>query len=100
MAVVIRVTSNQGNAEVVESCLSHALREERKRFEFALHRTQERLKEFEGKFKKKTSKFLQEFKSGAIEENPEVFEWWAEAKLLEELQKGLEVLKTIEVCRE
>src|SRR6201998_3441743 len=96
----IKVSSKKGRSEALEKYVSDGLREEKKRLEFALKSTRARLEEFEKRFNKSTEEFLTQFKAGAVEENPETFEWWAETKLLKELEEQMSVLENIEICRE
>lgn len=96
----IKISSKKGRPEALEKYVSDGLMEEKKRLEFALKLTKTQLEEFEKKFSKSTEEFLTQFKAGAIEENTETFEWWAETKLLKELEEEMSVLENVEICRE
>jgi len=98
MTTVIEVRSRMGDAKRVEAYLTNGLKEEEKRISFAINKTERRLLEFEKKFDKKTTQFLEEFKQGLIEETPEIFDWWAESKLLTELKSAFNTLSSIEIC--
>ena len=98
MATVIKVRSKIDDVKRVEAYLSNGLKEEEKRISFAINKTERRLLEFEKKFNKKTTQFLEEFKQGLIEETPDIFDWWAESKLLTELKTAFNTLSSIEIC--
>jgi hypothetical protein len=98
MATVIKVRSKIDDVKRVEAYLTNGLKEEEKRISFAINKTERRLLEFEKKFNKKTTQFLEEFKQGLIEETPDIFDWWAESKLLTELKSALNTLISIEIC--
>src|SRR5919109_4795866 len=96
----VKVSSKKGRPEALEKYVSDGLREEKKRLDFALKLTRARLEEFEKRFSKSTEEFLTQFKTGAIGENSETFEWWAETKLLKELEEEMSIIENIEICRE
>ena len=98
MATVITVRSRMGDATRVEAYLTNGLKEEEKRISFAIDKTERRLLEFEKKIDKKTTQFLEEFKQGLIDETPDIFDWWAESKLLTELKSAFNTLISIEIC--
>lgn len=100
METIHKITSSKGNSEELESFLFGGLKEKEKRIKFAITRTQNKINKLENKFNKKTSNFLEEFKQGLIEENPDTFDWWAETKLLKELEVALETLEAIKICQE
>lgn len=98
MATVIKVRSRIEDVKRVEAYLTNGLREEEKRRSFAINKTERRLLEFEKKFNKKTTQFLEEFKQGLIEETHGTFDWWAESTLLTELKSAFNTLSSIEIC--
>ncbi|MBN2091334.1 hypothetical protein JW964_17110 [candidate division KSB1 bacterium] len=98
MPTVITIRSRVDDVKRVEAYLTNGLKEEEKRITFAIHKTEHRLSEFEKKFNKKTHQFLEEFKQGLIEETPDIFDWWAESKLLADLQSARNTLSSIEIC--
>jgi hypothetical protein len=98
MATVIKVRSSIGDAKRIEAYLTNGLKEEEKRISFAINKTERRLLEFENKFNKKTTQFLEEFKQRLIEETPDTFDWWAESKLLTELKVAFNTISSIEIC--
>jgi hypothetical protein len=42
---------------------------------------------------------LEKFKKGEIQENDETFSWWAETRLIKELEEKLKTLEGIEICQ-
>jgi len=98
MATVIKVRSKIDDVKRVEAYLTNGLKEEEKRISFAINKTERRLLEYEKKFNKNTTQFLEEFKQGLIEETTDTFDWWAESKLLTELKAAFNTLSSIEIC--
>ena len=98
METILKITSSKGNSEELESFLFSGLKEKEKRIKFAITMTQNKINELEKKFNKKTSHFLKEFNQGLIEENSDTFEWWAETKLLKELEVALETFEALNIC--
>ena len=98
MATVIKVRSKIDDVKRVEAYLTNGLKEEEKRISFAINKTERRLLEYEKKFNKNTTQFLEEFKQGLIEETTDTFDWWAESKLLTELKSTFNTLSSIEIC--
>ncbi len=96
----INIKSSSTDIETIRSFISEALKEERKKIEYALEVTIAAIKRFEEKFGLTTNMFLKDFKEGNIEESEETFEWWAEAKLENELRKKLEMIEGIEICQQ
>lgn len=96
----IKVNSTKGEFETLEKYVSDGLREERKKLDFAIRSTKTQLAKFERSFGKSTEEFIAQFKAGAMEENAETFDWWAEVKLLKKLEEEISVFENIEICRE
>lgn len=97
--VTLNVKSVYGEEETVKKILQDGLEEERKRIEYALDITLKAIKAFEKKTGMSTDIFIEKFRSGEIEENEETFEWWAEAKLANDLKEKLQTITTIEICQ-
>lgn len=97
--VTLNVKSISGEEETIKKILQDGLEEERKRIEYALDITLKAIKAFEKKTDMSTDIFIEKFRSGEIEENEETFEWWAEAKLANELKEKLQTITTIEICQ-
>lgn len=81
--------ASQENEELVKNFIINGFEEQKKKLQYTLMLTNKIILKFEKKFGITTSEFLQKFMSGEIEENSETFEWWAESKLLKELQKKI-----------
>ncbi|OKH40091.1 hypothetical protein NIES2119_03970 [[Phormidium ambiguum] IAM M-71] len=60
-----------------------------------IRRTEERIKEFEGKYQMSTEEFLRRFENDEIQETLELDEWIGESLMLKGLQKDLETLRGI-----
>lgn len=97
--VTINVQSKSGEKEEVKKILLDGVVEEKRRIKFALDSALIVMKKYEVKYGFSTSTFIERFKKGAIEENNETFEWWAEAKLAHELKEKLKTVSDIEICR-
>jgi hypothetical protein len=79
--------------------VSNGLLEERKKIEYALNKTNGNIKNWETKYKLSSEKFMRRFQKNEIEENSDTFEWWAELKVLKELEEKLSIVNNIEICQ-
>lgn len=71
----------------VKSPKVKSLNGKRKKNEFVLEKTYRIIKEFEEKYKMTSDEFLKRFQEGDLEENSDFFEWWAELKIIRELEE-------------
>jgi hypothetical protein len=97
--VTVNVKSASGDVDTVKELILEGLKEEKKRIEFALARTTSIVKAYEEKYGISTSTFIEKFKRGEIEENDDTFDWWAEAKMSNELREKINTIANIEICR-
>ena len=97
--VTVNVKSASGDVDTVKELILEGLKEEKKRIEFALERTTSIVKAYEEKYGISTSVFIEKFKRGEIEENDDTFDWWAEAKMSNELLEKIHTIANIEICR-
>ena len=97
--VTVNVKSATGDVATVKELLIEGLKEERKRIEFALERTNSLIKTYEEKYGISTTAFIEKFRKGEIEENDETFDWWAETKLANVLQEKIKTIEDIEICQ-
>ena len=95
----ISLKSSYGEVNTIKKIINIGLLEEEKKIKYALSRTKENIGFFEKKYGIISSNFIKKFKNNEIEENSDYFDWWAEYKLLSELEKKLQVIKSIEVCQ-
>lgn len=87
--------------DIVKEFVFDGLEEEKKKLKYAYNKTLSIIKSFEKKFGISTSSFINKFKNGEIEENNDTFDWWAETKVKEELEKKLNIISNIsnvEIC--
>ena len=89
----INIKSIHGEFELLKGLLSDGIREERRKIEYALNLSDNIINKFEYKYGISTSAFLEKFKTGNIDEDEETFQWWAEAKLADELRGKLSLLQ-------
>lgn len=75
-----------GDISAFKKIVSDGISEERKKIEFALERTNNLIKTHETDHQMSSDEFLQRFLNGEIEENGDIFEWWAELKVSKELE--------------
>jgi hypothetical protein len=99
MGATLNVRSLYGENDVVKGLLTEGIKEQKRKTEYALQITNEKIRNFEEKFGMSTPAFLKRFKEGYIKESDETFEWWAETKLARELEEKLEIIKSMEVCQ-
>lgn len=97
--VTISIRSKCGEKETLEGLLLEGLTEEKRRIIFALDNATIVIKRNEGKYGYTTSTFIEKFHKGEIEEDEKTFEWWAEAKLANELKEKLKAITDIEICQ-
>ncbi len=94
----LSVKSKYGESELVKGLILNAITEEKKRLEYALKVSLKAIKEYETKYGLSTPVFLEKFKKGEIQENDDTFSWWAETRLIKELEEKLKTLEGIEIC--
>ena len=88
-----------GDISAFRKIVSDGISEERKKIEYALERTHRIIKNFEEAHGMSSEEFLQSFQKGEIEENSDIFEWWAEIKVSKELEDKLHMVESIEICQ-
>lgn len=98
--VAINVKSSSGELEIVKGLLREGINEEKRKIDFAISVTANKIEKYEAKYGMSTAFFIEKFKKGEIKENDETFEWWAETKLAGELAEKLKALKDIEICQQ
>ncbi len=98
--VSINVKSSSGELEIVKGLLREGINEEKRKIDFAISVTDDKIEKYEAKYGMSTASFIEKFKKGEIKENDETFEWWAETKLAGELAEKLKALKDIEICQQ
>jgi len=96
--LTLNIKAETDDISIIKKILSLGLLEERKKVEYALSQTYEKIKEFEEKYKRSSDSFLANFKENKIEENDDTFTWYAELKLEKELSEKLRIIKNIELC--
>lgn len=95
----LNIKSLHGEVETLKELILEGIREEKRKVEYALGITTEIIKTKEDYYKISSAEFLEMFKRGDIEENDDTFQWWAELKLADILQKKNKTLSHIEICR-
>ncbi len=88
-----------GDISTFKKIVSDGISGERKKIEFALERTYKLIKTHEKEHRMSSEEFLRRFRNGEIEENDDIFEWWAELKVSKELEEKLHLVENIEICR-
>ncbi len=97
--VILNVKSISGEAETVKGLLTEGLEEEKRRIKFAIEMSISKIKKYEEKYGISTSIFIEKFRNGEIEEKDDTFNWWAEKKLITELNQKLSLIENIEICQ-
>jgi hypothetical protein len=72
-----------------------ALANELRLLDAAIRRTEQRLREFEGKYQFPTGEFVRQFENDELEETLEFAEWIGEYRLLERLREKANTLREI-----
>lgn len=85
-------TSQHSIKPLVEAALTNELR----LLETGIRRTEQRLQEFETKYRLKTAEFLQQYENDQLAETLELAEWIGEYRLLERLREKAETLRGIQ----
>ena len=88
-----------GDISAFKKIVSDGILWERKKIEYALGKTYKIIKKYEDEHKMSSKEFLKRFHKGEIEENADIFEWWAELKVTKELEDKLHIVESIEVCQ-
>lgn len=88
-----------GDISAFKKIVSDGISGERKRIEYALAKTYKLIKMHEKEQRMSSEEFLQRFRDGEIEENGDIFEWWAELKVSKELEEKLHIVENIEICQ-
>ena len=97
--VTLNVKSISGEAETIKELLAGGLEEEKRRIKFAIEMSVSKIKQYEEKYGISTSIFIEKFRNREIEENDDTFNWWAEKKLVTELNQKLSLIENIEICQ-
>jgi hypothetical protein len=77
---------------LIEGAIAEALRST----EAGIRRTEQRLREFEGKYQLSTVEFLHRYENDEFQETLELDEWIGELRMLQRLQEKAERLRGIE----
>lgn len=93
----LTLKSVSANKDDFKNIIFNGLAEEKRKLNYSLEKTKNIIKKFEKKYGFSTSTFLKKFKKGEIEETEEIFDWWAESKIIDELDNKLNILYSIEV---
>ena len=97
--VTLNVKSTSGEADTVRGLLAEGLDEEKRRIHFAIEMSASKIKKYEEKYGISTKTFLEKFKNKEIEEDEDAFTWWAEERLLTELNQKLSIIENITICQ-
>lgn len=95
----LNIKSLHGEEETLKELIFEGIKEEKRKVGYALGITTEIIRTKEDYYKISSAEFLEMFKRGDIEENDDTFQWWAELKLADILQKKNETLSHIEICQ-
>jgi len=95
----LNLKTASGDISTFKKIVSNGISEERKKIEYALERTNNIIKKYEKEHQMSSEEFLQRFQEGEIDENSEIFEWWAELKVTKELEDKLHIVESIEICQ-
>jgi hypothetical protein len=90
----LKLTSKRSGSlqPLIEGAIAEALRST----ETGIHRTVQRLQDFEKKYQLSTEVFLQRYENDEFQETLELDEWIGEFRLLQRLQEKVERLREIE----
>ena len=95
----LSLKSTSGDISAFKKIVSDGISEERKKIEFALQKTYKIIKIHEKEQQMSSKEFLRRFQNGEIQENGDIFEWWAELKVSKELEEKLNLVENIEICQ-
>ena len=95
----LNIKSNYEEINTIKGFLTEGLEEGKKRIHFAIETTESKLRKYEEKYGISTSEFIEKFNKKEIEENDDTFSWWAEEKLLNELNQKLSIIVDIKICQ-
>ncbi|MGE5339945.1 MAG: hypothetical protein ACM3SY_00555 [Candidatus Omnitrophota bacterium] len=97
--LALSLKTEYGDLPTLKRIVSDGLSEERKKILYALDKTSGIIKNFETKYNLSSEEFLKKFKKAEIDDNGDSFEWWAELKVIKELEEKLEIIEDIEICQ-
>lgn len=97
--VTLNVKSASGELDTVRGLLAEGLDEEKRRIRYATEVSASKIKKYEEKYGISTKTFLEKFKNKEIEEDEDTFTWWAEERLLTELNQKLSIIENITICQ-
>jgi hypothetical protein len=83
---------------ILKEIVLKGIESEKKKILFALEKTKLVISKYEKNFNMNTSTFIDKFSNQEIEENDDTFSWWAESKLLKEIETKLNTLTEISIC--
>jgi phage shock protein A len=86
------------NRKEIKSLVQAALVNEQHLLEAGLRRTEEKLAEFEAKYKLSTKEFISRFENDEMEESLDLSEWMGESKMWERLREKIETLKDVQIA--
>ncbi len=95
----LSIKSNYEEINTIKGFLTEGLEEGKKRIHFAIETTKSKLKKYEEKYGISTREFIEKFNKNEIDENDNTFSWWAEEKLLNELNQKLSIIDDIRICQ-
>jgi hypothetical protein len=93
MAELTLISANQQYSlkPLVEAALANQL----KLLKAGVRRTEQRIREFEGKYRLLTQEFITRFENDEFEETLELAEWIGEYRLLTKLQEKIGILQEV-----
>lgn len=94
----LKIKSLMDEAAMIESIVANGIDDEKKRILYAIETAKHNIAGFESVYKMTSQEFIEKFGKNLIEETEPVFEWQAELRLLEQLQKKLNLIDSIEIC--
>lgn len=97
--VTLNIKSALGEIDAVRGLLAEGLDEEKRRILYAIEMSASRTKNYEEKYGISTKTFLEKFKNKEIKEDEDTFSWWAEERLLTELNQKLLIIENITICQ-
>lgn len=95
----LNIKSNYEEINTIKGFLTEGLEEGKKRIHFAIETTESKLKKYEEEYGISTREFIEKFNKKEIDENDDTFSWWAEEKLLNELNQKLSIIDDIKICQ-
>ncbi len=95
----LSIKSNYEEINTIKGFLTEGLEEGKKRIHFAIETTESKLKKYEEEYGISTREFIEKFTKKEIDENDDTFSWWAEEKLLNELNQKLSIIDDIKICQ-